>query len=225
MDKKKYKEIDIMRGIAIILVIVGHAIIVHPINLHEIYWCKFMFEWISSVHMPMFFIISGFCNIMPNIFLLNSVIEYMVFFIIGYMIKLHLVNKKGNVSEHKMETVHFVVAIMFWIVSIYIIVGFGNNKIIDFIAAILGIIVIYYFVDKIKNKNMRFVSECSKYSLPLYLLNGYLLVVTRVIMINKLGVINPIIIISTNIIVTLFISMIIIKFFVDRIRLLDICLE
>lgn len=61
MDKQRIKEIDIMRGIAIILVILGHAIIVYPINLHEIPWCNALFTWLSSVHMPLFFLLAGFC--------------------------------------------------------------------------------------------------------------------------------------------------------------------
>lgn len=34
---KHYKSIDILRGIAITLVILGHAIIVFPINLHDVH--------------------------------------------------------------------------------------------------------------------------------------------------------------------------------------------
>lgn len=58
---KHYKSIDILRGIAITLVILGHAIIVFPINLHDVPWCSFVFTWLSAVHMPLFFAISGFC--------------------------------------------------------------------------------------------------------------------------------------------------------------------
>jgi fucose 4-O-acetylase-like acetyltransferase len=61
MDKQRGKENDVMRGIAIILVILGHAIIVYPINLYEMPWCNTLFTWLSSVHMPLFFLLAGFC--------------------------------------------------------------------------------------------------------------------------------------------------------------------
>ncbi len=40
MSKKYYEEIDILKGIAITLVVLGHSVIVYPINLHDIFWCK-----------------------------------------------------------------------------------------------------------------------------------------------------------------------------------------
>ena len=57
----RVKEIDIMRGLAIFLVVLGHAIIVYPINLHEITWCKTLHDLIYSFHMELFFVISGWC--------------------------------------------------------------------------------------------------------------------------------------------------------------------
>lgn len=45
------------------MVILGHAIIVFPINLHKTYWCEFIFNAVSSVHMTMFIIVSGICSV------------------------------------------------------------------------------------------------------------------------------------------------------------------
>ena len=53
--KKGFKEIDILRGMAIVLVLLGHAIIVYPVNLHKILWCNVLFTWLSTVHMSLFF--------------------------------------------------------------------------------------------------------------------------------------------------------------------------
>lgn len=58
---KRCEEIDWLRGFAIFLVVLGHAIIVFPINLHEVPWCEFLFEVISLFHMALFFAISGYC--------------------------------------------------------------------------------------------------------------------------------------------------------------------
>lgn len=61
MATQRFKEIDILRGMAIVLVLLGHAIIVYPIDLHEVLWCDILFTWLSTVHMPLLFLISGFC--------------------------------------------------------------------------------------------------------------------------------------------------------------------
>lgn len=59
--KKYYMEIDALKGFAIFLVVLGHAIIQYPINLHNNEYCLSLFKFLSSVHMPLFFLISGFC--------------------------------------------------------------------------------------------------------------------------------------------------------------------
>lgn len=52
--------IDYAKGIAILLVYLGHSIIYHPIQLALLYnWCDILEIMISSFNMPMFFFISG----------------------------------------------------------------------------------------------------------------------------------------------------------------------
>lgn len=60
-EKKYFPEIDVLKGFAIFLVVLGHSIIVYPVNLHENADCLWLFDFVSSVHMPLFFLISGFC--------------------------------------------------------------------------------------------------------------------------------------------------------------------
>ena len=57
--KKYYEQVDILKGIAIILVILGHAIIMFPINLRNIAWCGFTYQFIIISHLALFFIVSG----------------------------------------------------------------------------------------------------------------------------------------------------------------------
>lgn len=59
--KKHYTQIDIMKGIAILMVLIGHSIIVYPINLNNTWWCYYLHHFVSSTHMPLFFALSGFC--------------------------------------------------------------------------------------------------------------------------------------------------------------------
>lgn len=59
--KKHFIEIDALKGWAIFLVVLGHAIIVYPIDLHEdLFWGK-LFSIVASVHLPLFFTVSGYC--------------------------------------------------------------------------------------------------------------------------------------------------------------------
>ena len=54
-------SIDICRGIAILLVYLGHSLIYHPICLEDMYaWCNHLGRFIESYNMHSFFIISGF---------------------------------------------------------------------------------------------------------------------------------------------------------------------
>lgn len=59
--RKHFEEIDIMKGIAIFLVVLGHSIIIYPIDLHEVDWCRGIYDFARMIHMPLFFIISGYC--------------------------------------------------------------------------------------------------------------------------------------------------------------------
>ena len=59
--RKHYREIDILKGLAIAMVIFGHSIIVFPINLNLIRPYGFFHRLMSSAHMPLFFLVSGFC--------------------------------------------------------------------------------------------------------------------------------------------------------------------
>ena len=43
------------------MVFLGHAVIVYPINLENVAWCRGLVAFISAVHMPLFFIVAGFC--------------------------------------------------------------------------------------------------------------------------------------------------------------------
>lgn len=61
-DKKKaYScKIDILRGFATILVVLGH-ILQYSMMQNEAFYNDFLFKVIYSFHMPLFMCISGFC--------------------------------------------------------------------------------------------------------------------------------------------------------------------
>lgn len=67
MDSKNikinYKEFDYLKGIAIILVILGHSFSFRGFDLldkEKYFSCYYIFNTIYSFHMPLFFIIAGF---------------------------------------------------------------------------------------------------------------------------------------------------------------------
>ncbi len=55
----RIREIDVLRGFAILLVVLGHAFIVHPVDIHDVPWCVSLHNWIYSFHMELFFLLCG----------------------------------------------------------------------------------------------------------------------------------------------------------------------
>lgn len=58
---KRDNAIDLLRGIAILVVYLGHSILYHPIAMQDLYpWCNTLGRAIESFNMPLFFILSGY---------------------------------------------------------------------------------------------------------------------------------------------------------------------
>ncbi|MBQ3396118.1 MAG: acyltransferase [Synergistaceae bacterium] len=109
----RIQEIDSLRGFAIFLVVLGHAIILFPVNLKENFYCGILFDIIYSFHMPLMFVISGFCwtftdyvaSVRKKFFRL--VIPYAVFNVIDMLprqILSSLVRRPKPFSESLMKT-------------------------------------------------------------------------------------------------------------------------
>lgn len=54
-----FKELNVAKGIAILLVLLGHSFILYPVNMLDVKWCDWMYHVIYSFHMPVFFFVSG----------------------------------------------------------------------------------------------------------------------------------------------------------------------
>lgn len=57
--KSRIIELDILRGIAAVFVVLGHCIITYPVDFSAVSWCETLSYWINSFHMPMFFVLAG----------------------------------------------------------------------------------------------------------------------------------------------------------------------
>lgn len=58
--KVRNQEVDILRGFAAILMILGYSFIVYPVNIEDIPWCSAIGHFIYNFHMELFFILSGY---------------------------------------------------------------------------------------------------------------------------------------------------------------------
>jgi fucose 4-O-acetylase-like acetyltransferase len=54
-----YEELNRLRGFAIALVLLGHSILVFPIDISQVPWCAALHNYIYSFHMQLFFLLSG----------------------------------------------------------------------------------------------------------------------------------------------------------------------
>lgn len=307
-----YDQIDALKGIAIFLVVLGHSIIVTPIDLHENAICEFLFSWIYSVHMPLFFAISGFCfsykesygnylwkktkrSLIPyvvfglidcvprylfshlvnrprsisasihemlfyggrywflyvlfiifvvfpfvhklikgkpvaqlsalffvlimhfvlpsiNIFCFGSVVEYLFYFLIGYMIKEHYGHKIWHIKLNR--SLLCVVAVLLSVVWLLLIAFYPSD--FETVSALIGIFVSYLVVQF--SLPVRWFKGFGKYSLQIYLLNGFLLVISRTIIVSVLKVTDPTTIILFNMLVDFFLSYLFIKYICAKIR-------
>lgn len=62
MSKHKYyPEMDHLRAFAILMVLLYHSILVYPIDLTQLRWCKYLHTFLWNAEMPIFFAVAGFC--------------------------------------------------------------------------------------------------------------------------------------------------------------------
>lgn len=143
--KKYYEEMSSLRGIAILLVLLGHSIIIVPINLLDIPWCKTLYRYIYYFHMPLFFILSGFfynCNGNYGNFVIGKVkrilIPYLFFSIID-LVPRHLFPSLINGSNTLKQDM------------LSIVISGGQYW---FLYTLFMIFLIYPVMDRIKNKRI-----------------------------------------------------------------------
>lgn len=306
----RYDQIDALKGIAIFLVVLGHSVIYYPVNLHENAACEFLFQWLSSVHMQLFFVISGFCFSVPERYgayvwkkVRRLMVPYVVFNaadILPRSLLPQLVNRPRGLGESLYKIVfdggeYWFLYTLFIIFLIYPAIykylhrnvytalallileaglpylplpcsvfrvqsvaqylfyfslgavikqffggrvfqaEYGRTGVFPLIAALsiewvlllrmnasymvmalTGLLVFYLCVQY--RGVVEIFKPFGKYSLQLYLFNGYLLVVSRTIAVSIAGIRNPAVIIAFNMLIDFGLSYLIIKYVCERFR-------
>ena len=59
-ERVRNQEVDILRGIAAVLMILGHSFIVYPVNIASVPWCAALEHFIYTFHMELFFMLAGY---------------------------------------------------------------------------------------------------------------------------------------------------------------------
>ena len=161
---------------------------------------------------------------LPVLFELNRVVYYLPFFVLGrYLVKLL---GSDLVDSHWLNMALLFVSLFFFI---------GMNKLNDFFSevsvfkyfrAIAMFCVVYvplhYLIIGVDNGSKfarlveRFLDNCSKYSLQLYLFNGFILVIIRTLLVLILGIHNPLVIVSSLLVSNLFISLMVCNYILPK---------
>lgn len=170
-------------------------------------------------------IISNFYIECPSIFCIDQIIYYLPFFIVGNLIAEY--NRKKNNAKYTGT------------IGLLFVFAFFTNRIITIpeyysilvnticIIGLLGIVVFFFYTiftatgDVALDKIISFMSLCGKYSLQLYLFNGFLLVPLRLILCSIYKITDPIIIVSVISFVDIVISLLVCVYLLPKSRVLS----
>lgn len=164
-------------------------------------------------------LVLSYINIVPEIFELNLVVRYLFYFIAGYLIKTNWMDiHRCKERMLKNRWLLLIVSCVIWYCCIEAILITDETIIWSFIASIVGMFAVWIVTTLIAKYNSTFLCDLSRYSLQLYLLNGYLLVISRTIIISILDVDSAVLIIVFNMFITLVFSWLVIKYILAQFK-------
>jgi len=59
MKNCRIQEVDILRGFAAVLMVLGHSFITYPVDISNVHWCAALSHFIYTFHMELFFVLAG----------------------------------------------------------------------------------------------------------------------------------------------------------------------
>ena len=153
-------------------------------------------------------------------FLVSSILYHLVYFNAGYLAKLFF-DKIRTLEIKKEKSIRVIIPVlMVLIISAYIKIHYGFGKLEIIPVAFMGIF-FSWLLTRIQFFNTFFASY-GKYSLQLYLLNGFTLGISRLLVCNILKISDPYLIVSVNVIVDFFIACLFVKYICERFKLIRI---
>lgn len=139
-------------------------------------------------------------NIVPKFLIINTTLYWFLYFVIGCIIK-EEIEKIKNLKRITDKYNYLIMIICFIVMLIYSIFSEKvESNIITIIVSLIGCI-FWYEITKIviiKLKLKEYIKKCGSYSLQLYLLNGYFLVISRILIVSVCNVKVPAVIIIFN---------------------------
>lgn len=144
---KRFKEIDILKGIGIVLMIMGHQ-----------YYGDHFDKWIHAFHMPIFFIISGFLyHSQKSIreFVYKRVKTLLIPYLFFAGVHFFLISLKTIISGETVESLYMFLYHIFWINT----EGVPICGAIWFLTALFFVNIFYLLIDKYI-KNIMLKSVC-----------------------------------------------------------------
>jgi len=156
------------------------------------------------------------CSHSPDELLINMAARYLFYFSLGYVIK-----KECPLFFVRMGSVAAIASGMgMTIIGFILYIQYDRNILAELICSLGVIAVCSYMCGKINGK--RLLAECSRWSLPMYLLNGYALVFIRTVVVRIAGIRSPLPVIGINFFFCLMACLIASKYIVSKSRLLSI---
>ncbi|GKX66103.1 acyltransferase family protein [Inconstantimicrobium mannanitabidum] len=153
-----------------------------------------------------------------ELFTMNKVIFYLIFFSIGYIIKDNYDMIKNVLSKN-------VIVILAAIIFLLTAFRYDTNEVLSIIIPFLGIYIAWFICLKLKEgKISKFLQECGQFSLQIYVLEGFFLVGCRVILIKIFKLSNDFMIISSMFILQIALEYLFIKYFTNKIPIISFLL-
>lgn len=163
----------------------------------------------------MYFILSC-SNLKIEWLRLNSVALYLFWFALGQQLKCW-----WKFDEHKITSISKRCFIVFLVLLLQLFLLFGiqyNHILLEKFITCLGIVFSFLLVQFDGFK--RFFEDFGKYSLQLYLFNGFFLTASRVLICNYFHITNPIIIITSITMICFFVSYFVIKYVCSKFKIM-----
>ncbi len=159
MPKVRFREIDIIKGICMLLVFWNHSILYFPVNFRELYpICKLMVDIVGSWYMPCFFMVSGFLfanskkswSVVMNDKIRRLVVPYFFVCLVSLGMKLMMPSMAAFTQGGWSERLHYYfleggdrwfLYILFWI--FFLVTPFRKHIVKSTFTVCLTILIIY----------------------------------------------------------------------------------